>query len=98
MMGRVGDFGLAKISSVATTEAVDIDNWSSSVAVRGSIGYVPPAIFNGEDERETERMRDCIASVLTIGVACSMEWPRDRMGMAEVHKELQKIKARYGAE
>ncbi|XP_056164899.1 putative receptor-like protein kinase At3g47110 [Syzygium oleosum] len=156
MMGRVGDFGLAKISSAATTEAMDIDNCSSSVAVRGSIGYVPPeygmgdmvstqgdvysygilllemftgrrpteevfkdhlnihtfvkvalphrateivnsAIFNGEDERDTERMRDCIASVLTVGVACSMESPWDRMGMAEVLKELHKIRARYGA-
>ncbi|XP_056164903.1 putative receptor-like protein kinase At3g47110 [Syzygium oleosum] len=48
MMGRVGDFGLAKISSAATTEAMDIDNRSSSVAVRGSIGYVPPEYGMGD--------------------------------------------------
>ncbi|KAI6691234.1 hypothetical protein NL676_028062 [Syzygium grande] len=80
---------------------MDIDNYSSSVAVRGSIGYVAAAteivdsaIFNGEDEQDTERMRDCIASVLTVGVACLMELPWDRMGMAEVLKELHKIRAR----
>ncbi|KAI6691242.1 hypothetical protein NL676_028070 [Syzygium grande] len=59
---------------------------------------VDSAICSGEDEQETERMRDCIASVLMVGVACSMESPRDRMGMAEVLKELHKIRARYGAE
>ncbi|KAK3403610.1 hypothetical protein EUGRSUZ_K00004 [Eucalyptus grandis] len=157
MMGQVGDFGLAKISSVAMIEAMDIDNSSSSMAVRGSVGYVPPeygigdmvstqgdmysygilllemftgrrpteeafkdnlnlhtfvkmnmldrvmeivdsTILNGENENNIERMRDCIASILGIGVACSMELPRDRMGIAEALKELHKIKAMYGAE
>ncbi|KAL3735375.1 hypothetical protein ACJRO7_024499 [Eucalyptus globulus] len=157
MMARLGDFGLAKISFAATTQAMDIDNCSSSVAVRGSIGYVPPeygtgdmvsiqgdvysfgilllemftgrrpteeafkdhlnlhtivkvnlpdrvmeimdsAIFNGENENDIERMRDCIASVLRIGVACSIESPRDRMDMAEALKELHKIRASFRAE
>ncbi|KAF7847802.1 hypothetical protein BT93_L2562 [Corymbia citriodora subsp. variegata] len=173
MMGRVGDFGLAKISFSMTTEAMDIDNRSSSMAVRGSIGYVPPeeiwifigyylmytileygmgdmvstqgdvysygilllemftgrrpteeafkdhltlhnfvkvalpdqvmeivdsTIFNEESENDIERMRDCVVSVLRIGVACSMESPRDRMDMAEALKELHKIRARYGSE
>ncbi|KAL3735374.1 hypothetical protein ACJRO7_024498 [Eucalyptus globulus] len=156
MMGRVGDFGLATISSAATTEAMDIDDHSSSLAVRGSVGYVPPeygmgdmvstqgdvysygivllemltgrrpteeafkdhlnlhnfvkvtlpdrvmeivdsAIFNGESENDVERMRDCIASILRIGVACSMESSRDRMDVAEALKELRKIRARYGS-
>ncbi|KAK3426060.1 hypothetical protein EUGRSUZ_F02590, partial [Eucalyptus grandis] len=138
MMGRVGDFGLATICFAVTTEATDIDNCNNSMAVRGSIGYVPPeygmgdmvstqgdvysygivllemltgrrpteeafkdhlnlhnfvkvalldrvmeimdlAIFNGESENDMEKMRDCVASVLRIGVACSMELPWDRM-------------------
>ncbi|XP_010064790.1 putative receptor-like protein kinase At3g47110 [Eucalyptus grandis] len=156
MMGRVGDFGLATISFVMTTEAMDIDDHSSSVAVRGSVGYVPleygmggmvstqgdvysygivllemlirrrpteeafkdhlnlhnfvkvalpdrvmeivdSAIFNGESENDVERMRDCVASVLRIGVACSIESPLDRMDVAEALKELHKIRARYGS-
>ncbi|KAF7849296.1 hypothetical protein BT93_L1010 [Corymbia citriodora subsp. variegata] len=157
MMGRVGDFGLAKIISAATAKAMDIDNCSSSTAVRGSIGYVPPeygmggmvstqgdvygygilllemftgrkpteeafkdhlnlhtfvkvalpdqvmeivdpAIFNGESENEIERIIDSFVSILRIGVACSMESPRDRMDVSEALKELHKIRARYGAE
>ncbi|KAL3735385.1 hypothetical protein ACJRO7_024509 [Eucalyptus globulus] len=155
MVGRVGDFGMATICFAATTETMDIDNRSSSVAVRGSIGYVPPeygmgdtvstqgdmysygivllemltgrrpteeafkdqlnlhnfvkvalpnrvmeivdsAIFNGESENDIERLRDCVISVLRIGVACSMESPRDRMDVANALKELRKIQARYG--
>ncbi|KAF7848630.1 hypothetical protein BT93_L1785 [Corymbia citriodora subsp. variegata] len=157
MIGHVGDFGLAKISFAMTTETMDIDNHSSSMVVRGSVGYVPPeygmgdrvstqgdvysygiillemftgrrpteeafkdhlnihnfvkvalpdqvmeivdsAIFNEESEIDIERMRDCVVSVLRIGVACSMELPRDRMDMAEALKELHRIRARYGSE
>ncbi|KAK3436991.1 hypothetical protein EUGRSUZ_C01832 [Eucalyptus grandis] len=156
MMGRVGDFGLATISSLTKTDAMDIDDNGSSLVVRGSVGYIPPeygmwdmlstqgdmysygilllemltgrrpteetfkdhsnlhnfvkvalpdrameivdsAIFNGESENDIERMRGCVASVLRIGVACSMELPQDRMDVAEALKELHKIQARYGS-
>ncbi|KAK2632109.1 hypothetical protein EUGRSUZ_L01986 [Eucalyptus grandis] len=149
MIGRVGDFGLATISSPTKTDAMDIDDGNSSVVVRGSVGYVPPeygmgdmvstqgdmysygilllemltgrrpteetfkdhlnlhnfvkvalldqvmeivdlAIFNGESENDIERMRGCVASILKIGVACSMELPHDRMDVAEALKELHK--------
>lgn len=39
-----------------------------------------------------DKYRACIASVLSIGVACSRELPRDRMSMAEVVNELNKIR------
>ncbi|KAI6678215.1 hypothetical protein NL676_039011, partial [Syzygium grande] len=44
MVARVGDFGLAKIISTVSTEATGIQDQgsSTSTAVRGSIGYVPP--------------------------------------------------------
>ncbi|KAK3436994.1 hypothetical protein EUGRSUZ_C01828, partial [Eucalyptus grandis] len=48
MMGRVGDFGLATISSAVKIDAIDIDNGNSSVVVRGSIGYVPPEYGMGD--------------------------------------------------
>ncbi|KAL3730194.1 hypothetical protein ACJRO7_027238 [Eucalyptus globulus] len=44
MMARVGDFGLAKIISTVSFEAIGVQNQgsSTSTAIRGSIGYVPP--------------------------------------------------------
>ncbi|XP_048135613.1 probable LRR receptor-like serine/threonine-protein kinase At3g47570 [Rhodamnia argentea] len=44
MVARVGDFGLAKIISTMSVEATGVQGQSSSTstAVRGSIGYVPP--------------------------------------------------------
>ncbi|KAK3436998.1 hypothetical protein EUGRSUZ_C01824 [Eucalyptus grandis] len=48
MMGRVGDFGLATISSPAKIDAMDIDDSNSSVVVRGTIGYVPPKYGMGD--------------------------------------------------
>ncbi|XP_010050768.2 putative receptor-like protein kinase At3g47110 [Eucalyptus grandis] len=153
MMGRVGDFGLATISSPKKIDAMDIDDNSNSVVVRGSVGYIPPeygmgdmvstqgdmysygilllemltgrrpteetfkdhlnlhnfvkvalpdrvmeivdlAIINGESENDIERMRGCVASILRIGVVCSMELPQDRMDMTEALKELHKVRVR----
>ncbi|KAK3420346.1 hypothetical protein EUGRSUZ_G01158, partial [Eucalyptus grandis] len=44
MVARVGDFGLAKIISTVCVEATGVQDQgsSTSTAVRGSIGYVPP--------------------------------------------------------
>lgn len=35
---------------------------------------------------------DCLHSILKIGVACSVESPKDRMVMGEVIKELHLVK------
>ncbi|KAL7176601.1 hypothetical protein ACSBR2_030023 [Camellia fascicularis] len=44
-------------------------------------------------EHNTRRwIKDCMVSILQIGVACSMESPRDRMEMGSVISELRKIK------
>ena len=37
----------------------------------------------------------CIASILEIGLACSMESPKDRMKMKEVTRELHLIKSAF---
>ncbi|KAK3421188.1 hypothetical protein EUGRSUZ_H04973, partial [Eucalyptus grandis] len=51
MMARVGDFGLAKITSTVSTEANGVQDQgsSTSTAVRGSIGYVPPEYGMGHE-------------------------------------------------
>ncbi|GMP79099.1 hypothetical protein CsSME_00034769 [Camellia sinensis var. sinensis] len=47
-------------------------------------------------EHNTRRwIKDCMVLILRIGVACSMESPRDRMEMGSVISELHKIKNTY---
>ncbi|XP_048135611.1 putative receptor-like protein kinase At3g47110 [Rhodamnia argentea] len=154
MVTRVGDFGLAKIISTVSGEAIGIQD-STSTAVKGSIGYVPPEygmghkvstlgdaysygillleIFTGkrpteeafgahlnlhsfvqtalsdraldvvdlrllseaDDQQQEIMIGDCAALVLEVGVACSMDSPRDRMDVTRAIKELYSIKASY---
>ena len=44
MMGHVGDFGLARLLFDATQD-FSVDQ-SSSIEVRGTIGYTPPGIYH----------------------------------------------------
>lgn len=39
-----------------------------------------------------ERIQECLISLVRIGIACSMESPRERLNMSEVSKQLNLIK------
>lgn len=57
------------------------------------MNIVDPSIL--ADVGGTDRITNCIVSVLRIGVACSSETPRDRKEMGEVICELLAIKRIY---
>ncbi|KAF5750843.1 putative LRR receptor-like serine/threonine-protein kinase [Tripterygium wilfordii] len=42
-----------------------------------------------------DRMNESLIAILRIGVACSMESPRERMDIRDVEKELQRIRKHY---
>ncbi|XP_073138553.1 receptor kinase-like protein Xa21 [Henckelia pumila] len=151
MTAHVGDFGLTKvISSIYPT----YEGSSSSVAIKGTFGYIPPeygmsnsmtmqgdvysfgilvlemftnirptddAALNGHsslhhlvihalrsqemnivdqifdlhehtDQNMEMKIKNCLNSVLEIGVACTMELPKDRMTMTDVVLELDEIR------
>lgn len=46
----------------------------------------------------SDKNKACIVSILSIGVRCSKELPRDRMSMVEVVNELKKIKCVFLAD
>ncbi|XP_073146857.1 uncharacterized protein [Henckelia pumila] len=157
MTALVGDFGLAKVvSNMHPT----YEGSSSSVAIKGTFGYIPPeygmtnsmtmqgdvysfgilvlemftnirptddAALNGHlslhhlvnnalhsqemnnivdqiilnentDHNKQIKIKNYLNSVLEIGVACSMELPKDRMMMTDVVIELDKIRKAYLAE
>ncbi|XP_073147309.1 uncharacterized protein [Henckelia pumila] len=157
MTALVGDFGLAKVvSNMYPT----YEGSSSSVAIKGTFGYIPPeygmtnsmtmqgdvysfgilvmemftnirptddatlkghsslqhlvnhALHSHEmnivdkiidlheqnDHKMQINIKNCLNSVLEIGVACSMELPKDRMTMTDVVIEFDKIRKAYLAE
>ncbi|KAG6388819.1 hypothetical protein SASPL_150255 [Salvia splendens] len=81
---------VAKIVSqiLASTEG------SSSSAIKGTIGYIAPVVdpFLHQELKVDEKYRDCIASILRIGVRCSKQLPRDCMSMTDVVNDLKKIR------
>ncbi|KAF8020100.1 hypothetical protein BT93_G0719 [Corymbia citriodora subsp. variegata] len=112
MVARVGDFGLAKIITTMPAEATGVQDQgdSTSTAIRGSIGYVPPALpdramdvvdlrlwSEASDRQQEIKIRDCMISIFEVGVACSMESPTDRMDMTEAIKKLYSIRVSYEA-
>ncbi|XP_028095407.1 probable LRR receptor-like serine/threonine-protein kinase At3g47570 [Camellia sinensis] len=48
--------------------------------------------YNLLEHKTTRWIKDCMVSILRIGVACSMESPRDRVEMGSVVSELHDIK------
>lgn len=54
---------------------------------------VDPRILS--EHNTPSRLKNCMASILNIGVSCSVESPRDRMKIGDVIRELQKIKNVY---
>ncbi|KAL0326347.1 UNVERIFIED_CONTAM: putative LRR receptor-like serine/threonine-protein kinase [Sesamum radiatum] len=54
-----------------------------------------PFILDEHKHTMTSRIKNCMVSILGIGVACSKELPRDRMSMPDVVAELHKIKSAY---
>ncbi|XP_073145757.1 uncharacterized protein [Henckelia pumila] len=157
MIAHVGDFGLAKVISNIYPA---YEGSSSSVAIKGTFGYIPPEygmtnsmtmkgdvysfgilvmemftnirptddvalnvhpslhhfvnhalrsqemnivdqifdLHEDTDDNMKIKIKYCLKSVLEIGVACSMELPKDRMMMTDVVLELDKIRKAYLAE
>ena len=63
------------------------------------IAIVGARDYNNGNEIQEEEMdpnvHKCLVSILEIGLACSMESPKDRMEMKEVTRELHLIKSAF---
>lgn len=46
----------------------------------------------GRSPNDTQKMLECLHCIFQIGIACSIECPRDRKGISDVVSELQSIR------
>ncbi|KAM7462584.1 hypothetical protein LguiA_030705 [Lonicera macranthoides] len=56
---------------------------------------IPTASNNnrsGEESRKGNQMKECLVSMIKIGVSCSMDSPQDRMDLTDVVRELYSVK------
>ncbi|KAK2373468.1 putative LRR receptor serine/threonine-protein kinase [Trifolium repens] len=53
---------------------------------------VEVAIQDGNRENRISTIEECLVSLFRIGIICSMESPKERMNIADVTRELSKIK------
>ncbi|XP_043694414.1 probable LRR receptor-like serine/threonine-protein kinase At3g47570 [Telopea speciosissima] len=61
---------------------------------REEIDEVATNRIKGPNHR-TDQLQDCITSIIEIAVQCSMESPRERMGMNDVMRRLHLIKGKF---
>ncbi|CAA2998848.1 probable LRR receptor-like serine threonine-kinase At3g47570 [Olea europaea subsp. europaea] len=75
-------------------EHTGLNNYVNSALPNAVMEIVDPLILS-EIQGERTMKRDCMNSVLSIGVACSMESPNDRMSITNVVNQLCKIRTTY---
>lgn len=75
----------------------NLHNFVSSSLPDSIVYILDPVIVQGIDMNNV-KIKECMKSVLRIGVACSKEFPRDRMTMTEVVTELNKVRTAFLAE
>ncbi|KAF8711088.1 hypothetical protein HU200_029094 [Digitaria exilis] len=95
MVAHVGDFGLARFRSDSTGQSFADSNPTSSVAIKGTIGYIAPE--QGEDVLASVRDTGAqiLQSVLSIGLCCTKTSPNERISMQEAAAKLHGIQDAY---
>ncbi|KAL0388066.1 UNVERIFIED_CONTAM: putative LRR receptor-like serine/threonine-protein kinase [Sesamum radiatum] len=66
-----------------------------STALQNDVMEIMDPLIQIEHDKNINKIKDYMVSVLSIGVACSKDLPRDRMSMTDVVRELHKIKDRF---
>ncbi|XP_073147346.1 uncharacterized protein [Henckelia pumila] len=102
IQGDVYSFGilvLEMFTNIRPTDDASLNSQSSlhhlvSHALQKQEMNIVDQIIRNEhrDQDMLFKIKNCVTCVLEIGVACSMELPKDRMMMKDVVRELQKIR------
>lgn len=74
----------------ALPEGVDEIVDPTIVPRSGNDGVEPEC--DGIEQTKLDQKRECLLSIMRIGIACSVESPKERIDIADVVRELQLIK------
>ncbi|KAM7473950.1 hypothetical protein LguiB_021193 [Lonicera macranthoides] len=89
---QIVDQTLLAIGEAGETEAAIVDEERQAV---NEIKVEQYTINTGTLFHGSEKLQKCIIAVLEIGLACSAESPKQRMGMNDILRELHQIKTAF---
>ncbi|KAL7133936.1 hypothetical protein ABFS83_12G173000 [Erythranthe nasuta] len=71
-----------------------MNNSNNDNGIMGEEGdeIISSALLESGNDNKVDQERECLISIMRIGVACSVESPKERMDISDVVKELQLIK------
>ncbi|KAK4413350.1 putative receptor-like protein kinase [Sesamum alatum] len=74
----------------AFEDHINLHNFVSSASPGRVTEIADPFLL--QELNINDKKRECMVSILSIGVACSEELPRDRMSMTDAVNELKKVR------
>lgn len=77
---------------------MNLHNYAKTAFPDHVMDIVDPELLN-DDQRmrqpSYDKRKECLISMVRIGVSCSLESPQDRMNIFQVVNELQKVKNNF---
>ncbi|ONH96620.1 hypothetical protein PRUPE_7G141600 [Prunus persica] len=74
---------------------MNLKQWVSNSLLADAIVEVVDAYLLGAEEDHFVAKRDCLSSIMRLGLACSAESPEEKMSMQEVVVTLNRIKIKF---
>ncbi|XP_021802021.1 putative receptor-like protein kinase At3g47110 [Prunus avium] len=101
--GEVYSFGIVVMETFTKRKPTDemfvgemnLKQWVSNSLLPDAVVEVVDANLLGAKEDHFVANRDCLSSIMRLGLACSAESPEERMSMQEVVVTLNKIKIKF---